>query len=98
MTSYMTPPEVDDLRAAQTVTPAMRREALLSIVDRARNEADPADRAACRSLVLDVVRDAVSQHRHRVTAAARHLGVSRGLVHKLLREMAEPSENPGGLP
>ena len=28
MTSYMTPPEVADLRAAQTVTPATRRAAL----------------------------------------------------------------------
>jgi len=87
-TDYMIPPEVADLRAAQTVTPAMRRAYLLALVERARSEADPDERDACRSLVLEVVRDTVSQHRHRVTAAARHLGVSRGLVHKLLREMA----------
>jgi DNA-binding NtrC family response regulator len=87
-TDYMIPPEVADLRAAQAVTPAQRRAYLLGLVDRARTEADPDERDACRSLVLEVVRDALGQHRHRVTAAARHLGVSRGLVHKLLREMA----------
>ena len=85
MTSYTYPPPD---AAAQTVTPAMRRTRLLALVDRARSEADPDERDACRSLVLEVVRDAIGQHRHRVTAAARHLGVSRGLIHKLLREMA----------
>jgi transcriptional regulator of acetoin/glycerol metabolism len=49
------------------------------------------ERAACRALVIEVLADTIGQHRHRVAAAARHLGVSRGLVYKLLREMRDPS-------
>ena len=91
MTDYMIPPEVADLRAAQTVTPAMRRAYLLGLVDRAREARDAEEREVWRDAVLSLLRGVIGQHRHRVTAAARHLGVSRGLVHKLLREMADPS-------